>query len=152
MAGNKLSGRHGSKMSDAEKKAKGIFDPRWSEQAGKDRMAAKIISGPWLSAVPKPDFALDRVGMVKYNELCNALLDQNKLTMVTRQHAQNIALIQMQISKMLTMGKLIPNNLFVTMKQSTMLLGIAEDAKNIGPPPKASESKWGFAGFANKKR
>jgi hypothetical protein len=152
MAGNAFSGRHGSKMSDAEKKAKGIFDPRWSEQAGKDKMAAKVIPGPWLSTVPKPDFDLDEVGKKKYNELCDALLEQKKLTMVTRQHAQNIALIQMQISKLLAMGKLIPNNLFVTMKQSTMLLGIAEDAKNIGPEPKASESKWGFAGFANKKR
>jgi hypothetical protein len=149
MAGTVFSGQSG--LSDEEKKRRGTFDPRYSEEKKNQGKATKILTGPWLSQIPPPDFKLDQVGRKKYDELTQILLDQNKLTTVTREHAQIIAIMHMQISIALSLGKMVPTVTMSQMQKSLILLGITENAKNIGPEPKKSTSKWGVAGFASRR-
>lgn len=147
--GNHFSGQTG--LSDEEKKRRGTFDPRYSEEKKTEAKAAKVVTGPWLSQIPPPDFNLDTVGRKKYDELTKILLDQNKLTTVTREHAQIIAIMHMQISTALSTGKMVPTVTMQQMQKSLILLGITENAKNIGPEPKKSTSKWGVAGFSSRR-
>ena len=48
----------GHRLSDEEKKRRGTFRADTSEEAHRARAAEKIVSGPWLSQIPKPTLPL----------------------------------------------------------------------------------------------
>ena len=139
-------------MTDAEKIAKGTFDKRWSAEAITQRKAEKVITGRWLTNIPPPSVGLNPVGLAEYNRLAQALLDINRLTEVTQRQAQMAAVAHQQMSRMLEEGKMVPMSMLKLLDNSLKVLGLAESAKNIGPAPKATDSKWGLAGFANRKK
>lgn len=148
--GTIMSGR--AHTSDQAKRLKGTFDPRYSAEAVIERKAAKVITGKFFSDIPVPTMPLSTVGLQEYKKLAQALLDQNRLTEVTQRQALLAAVAHQQISQNLERGKEVSSRLLDMMSKALAMLALADSAKNIAPPKKATETKWGLAGFANKKK
>lgn len=131
--GGKGSGGH-NKLSDAEKIAKGTFRPSRSDDVYKADAAAKVVTGPWLSAIPEPSLPLMGIARTKYDEITKALFDQNKLTMATVLTAEQYALQYGQQHARLSAGK--PVSVSTTLMLERMLrdLRIAEEAPVIAKP------------------
>lgn len=138
--------------SDQAKKNKGTFDKRWSMERVIERKAAKVITGKFFSAIPVATMPLNPVGENEYKKLAQALLDQNRLTEVTQRQAMLCAIAHQQMVYCLEHGKPVTTKLMEMMSKSLAILALADSAKNIAPPKKATETKWGMAGFANKKK
>lgn len=70
-------------LSDAEKRQRGTFDPRYSEEARGKAAAAKVIAFPSLQDIPKCSFPLDEEGQRIYDDLTRTLFEQGRLTVLT---------------------------------------------------------------------
>lgn len=70
-------------LSDAEKKARQTFDPRYSEQARGQAASAKVIAFPSLQDIPSCSFPLDDEGQRIYDDLTRTLFEQGRLTVLT---------------------------------------------------------------------
>lgn len=143
--GGRGSGR--PRLTDEEKKAKGTFRPSQSAAVYASNDAAKVITGVFLAKVSDPELPLCAVGKKKYFELANLLMNGNKLTQVTRDYCEVVAVIWAQINQRLLDGKSPPMQMMVKYDQMMRELKIAEDAPAIADPTK--KNKFSNVGFAN---
>lgn len=143
------SGGH-NRLSDEEKKRRGTLDPRWTEAAIAERKGAKVITGPWLSEIPKSDLPLGDVGLKKYQELTQSLFDMGKLTLSTKILAEQVAVLHEQMHRRMAEGRVVPVGMSSKIQQAVLQLGIAENAPTIAAPSKAA-GKFTFSGFSNRR-
>ena len=71
--------------SDAEKRRKGTFDPRYSEEARAQRANSKVVSlypSDHLDAIPDPPEGLNHVALAEYYAKARRLHETGKLTQV----------------------------------------------------------------------
>lgn len=138
----------GKKKSDEQKKREGTFRPDRSEEARIERQAAKIIGGPWLSDIPKPELQLNETGKKKYEELAKMLLDQNKLTMISRMTAETAAMMFQKIQGLTESGKMPTASDITQYQRALSALGLAENAKPIASVNQLN--KYEHAGFSTR--
>jgi hypothetical protein len=72
-------------ISDAEKRRRGTFDPRFSEGARAERSQAKVVSlfgGEQLESIPEPPTGLGQTAVQEYYAKARRLLETGKLTQV----------------------------------------------------------------------
>lgn len=136
------SGGH-NKLSDAEKIARGTFAPSRSEAVYEARAAAKVLAFPRLKEIPDPDLPLDVNGKKKYDELTRALFDADKLTVVTKMHAEQAAVLHQEIYRRMAASSPVPATLSDKLQRALSALKIAEDAHIIAG---AGQKKNRFAG------
>lgn len=146
--GGKGSGGQG-RTSDEEKKANGTFRADRSEAVRAAADAAKVVTGPWLTSKPKPDYPLNDVGLKRYNEIIDMLWDQNKLTAVTKMHAENAAVAFQSIHQLASKGQPVRGSLLNQMQRALAALKIAEDAKPI-ENPEGKKNKFASSGFSSR--
>jgi hypothetical protein len=139
----------GGRVSDAEKQRRGTVDPRFTEAEQQKRQESRVITGPWLSEIPKSEFPLGDLGVKKYTELTQMLFDQNKLTLVTVMHAQVAAMQFEKISNMLKEGKHPSASDSTQLQRALAALRIAENAQKIASPGK--KNKFHGSGFSNRR-
>lgn len=138
-------GRHS--LSDDEKIKRGTFREDWSEEAIAARNAAKVVTGVFLPRVPEPGFPLNEIGRKKYDQLASLLLNQNKLTTVTCDDCERMAVMHQQMHACLESGKRVPMELIKRMDSISVRLRIAEDAPAIANPGK--KNRFEGSGFSN---
>lgn len=139
----------GTSLSDEEKKARGTFRAEKSTEARKDKAEAQVISGPWLSSIPEPEYPLNDVGRKKYDDITRWLFDSNKLTTSTHTLASLAGLYHQKLSKMAGEDR-APTASDLTQYRGVIRdLRIAEDAKPIASPGQAN--KFSGSGFANRR-
>lgn len=147
--GGKGSGGH-NRLSDEEKKRRGTFRAHLSEEAYDQRAAQTVIAGPWLPSIPEPSFPLDEVGRKTYDELTTMLFEQNKLTLVTKMWAEQAAIGQQEIHRLMKAGKTVRASHLNQVERALRALKIAEDAKPIANPA-GTANKFEACGFANRR-
>lgn len=134
---------------DEEKKRLGTFRQDKSEAAQQARRE-KVIAGPWLPKIPEPTLPLTPPGRKKYDELTQALFDQNKLTTVTANLAEQYATLFQEQFRRMTEGKPVPAYFSDKMQRALSGLKISEDAAPITNPQRAN--KFQDVGFSNRAR
>jgi hypothetical protein len=142
------SGRRG--IGDAEKRRRGTYRPENSDAALAERAGAKVVTGPWLPAIPEPDLPLNEIGRRKYDELAKSLFDQNKLTTATRDIAQQIAILHQGQYELLSSGKPVRASMVNEISKLLDKLKIAEDAPTI-ENPHGKINKFSGCGFSNRR-
>lgn len=145
MGGVGSGGRN--RLSDAEKQARGTFDPSRSEAAYAKAAADKVIVGPWLTYIPEPTVPLNPVGRAEYDKLTKLLFEGNKLTTVTCGDCERLAVMKQQMVERLEAGKPVSMDLIKRMDSISVRLRIAEDAPAIANPNE--KSRFAGSGFAN---
>lgn len=110
--------------------------------------ADKIVTGPWISEIPEPDLPLGRLGKKRYGELCRALLEQQKLTVVTLALVEQVAVLTDEQERRIKAKLGIPLGLTDKMQRALAQLKIAEGARQIGGHPR--ENKFAGSGFAHR--
>lgn len=136
----------GNHKSDDQKRREGTFRADRSEEVVAERRAAKVLGGPWLNEIPKPELKLDEAGKAKYYELARMLLEQNKLTMISRMTAESAALMFQKINQLTEAGS-VPSASDMTQYQRALsALGIAENAKPIATVH--TVNKFEYSGFS----
>ena len=139
------SGGH-NRLSDAEKKRKGTFRKDQSAQAHNAKAVKKVVAGPWLSKIPQPSLPLDEVATKRYQEICQHLMDQGKLTVMTCEVVQAMALRHAKMKKMLDEGKDLPAYLIKEIQNDAKVLCIAEDPDQaVGTPRRSRFAGVGFS-------
>lgn len=137
-----------NRLSDEEKKARGTFRADQSEEVYGAKRAATIITGPWLSSIPEPDFPLTDIGRAKYDEWTQELFDQKKLTKIAVTRASALALQFQKIAKRASEGKDVSASDQAKFQSGLRDLDIAQHAKVTAEPGK---SRFADVGFADKK-
>ena len=140
-------GSGGGRLSDEEKKAKGTFKPSRSDAVYDARAAAKVITGPWLTAIPEPSLPLNEAGRAKYDELANLLFQGNKLTKVTCMDCEVVALHWQNVQAKVAAGLPPSTDTLKQIASITARLKIAEEAAPIANP--AQRNKFASIGTAN---
>lgn len=144
--GGRGSGGH-NRLSDAEKKARGTFRPDCSDEVYAAKAASKVVTGPWLSAIPEPSIPLNAVGRAKYDQIAKLLFEGNKLTQVTVGDCERMAVMHQQMHDRLNAGKSVSMDLIKRMDAISVRLRIAEDAPAIANPNQ--KSRFAGVGFSN---
>lgn len=147
--GGRGSGGH-NRLSDAEKKRRGTFREDKSEVVMIERAASSVVAGPWLKEIPDPELPLNEHGLKKYNSLCRALFDQNKLTVITRDSAEQAGVLFQEMKRRLDEGRPIPASLSDKYQRALSVLKIAEDAPIINNP-EAKKNRFSGSGFAHRR-
>ena len=145
MGGVGSGGRN--RLSDEEKRARGTYRNNTSDSAWDQKQAAKIITGHFLSRVPEPQMMLDKIGLAKYKEFAEMLLNGGKLTKVTCDDVERYALLWQQAYARSAEGKAVPNAWINKMDSIAIRLRIADEAPAISNP--TQKSKFEGVGFAN---
>lgn len=140
-----------NRLSDEEKKARGTFRKSNSDQVYEARAAAKVVSGPWLSEIPKPELPLNELGEKKYNELARILFDNNALTTITRMQAETAAMLFEKFDRLLRENKSPSASDLTQYQRALAALGIAENAPTIASPG-AHQKKFSGFGFSARLR
>ena len=144
--GGKGSGGH-NRLSDEEKKRRGTFKESASEKVYDERAERKIITGPWISKVPEPDFPLDKIARAKYQELATMLLENGTLTAISAMQCAQVAILLQNQRNLLSTGKIPPVSLSSKVSGLMAQLRISENAKPIGEKPK--KNRFDGSGFSN---
>lgn len=145
--GGQGSGR--IRIGDAEKRARGTFRKDQSDDVLQLRAAQKVVTGPWLTVIPKPSIPLNEVGQAKYDELTKILFAGNKLTTVTCGDCERMAVMHQQMHARLEAGKPVSMDLIKRMDSISVRLRIAEDAPAIADPNE--KNRFAGSGFANRR-
>lgn len=119
-------------QSDEEKKARGTFDPRYSEEARGRRLSDKLFAGPGYQDVPDPENPLTDYEQKIYFELCGQLLRQGKLTMSTRDIAEEVALLKGSRRMKIECGLKVPAYITRDIMNYSGKLKLVEDTSPIG--------------------
>lgn len=135
------------RLSDEEKKRKGTFRTDRSDAVYDSQAAEKVITGPWLTAIPDPSIPLNEVGAAKYQELADLLFKGNKLTKVTCGDCERMAVMHQQMHERLSAGKSVPMDLIKRMDSISVRLRIADDAPAIANPNQ--KNRFSNSGFSN---
>lgn len=144
------SGGH-NRLSEAEKlRRHGKVKSTRTDAAYAKAAAEKVVVGPWLSAVPDPEYPLDENGRKKYFELARTLFDAGKLTLATKMLCEQVAVLHQQVFKRLAEGQMVPTNMSEKIQRAIMQLGIAENGPKIAGP-KEKTGKFDHSGFANRR-
>ncbi|WP_293862458.1 hypothetical protein [uncultured Alsobacter sp.] len=80
-------------LTDAEKKAKGTFDPRYSADARAERATEKVVTLPVLDHIPKCRLPLapGGIGQETYDSLIRTLHEQKRLTVMSHLEVEALA-------------------------------------------------------------
>lgn len=136
-----------NRLSDEERKKRGTHRPWQGDDVLDDRNAKRVVKGPWLSAIPEPDFPLSELGRTKYDELSAELFAQHKLTKITVTLASIAAMMHQKFHHLATIGK-HPSGHDVAKYQSVLRdMKIADNAKVTASPD--AKNKFAGVGFAN---
>lgn len=131
-------------LSDEEKKRRGTFDPRYSEENRTAAAAEKIITGVFLPRIPEPDLPLNDVGRMKYFELTEIMLQAKTLTTVMKEYAQQYAALYQSMHSRMGDGKTVPAAMTRQIDVLLSKMRVAENAKPIDPTaPKKRFDKIG---------
>lgn len=136
-------------LSDEERMRRGTFRESGSEAASLAKAAEKIVIGPWLTAVQEPEVPLKAEGLKKYNEIAELLLNQNKLTQVTRSMCELLAVMHQQMHARLSAGKSVSSDLMKRIEALYTKLRIAADAPKIASP--GDKNRFAGSGFSNQR-
>lgn len=137
----------GGRLSDDEHLARGTFRPDRSDAERDAANAAKVLNGPWLREIPRPELPLGESGVKKYDEITQMLFEQNKLTKVTCMLAEQVAVLHQEMIRRMTAGKPVPASLSTQMQRALGQLQIAENAPAIANPA-GKTNKFAGCGFA----
>lgn len=136
-----------NRKTDAEKKAEGTFRASRSEEAYNAAAGAKVITGVFLTQIPKPTVPLTEVGKAQYDKLTKLLFEQNKLTEVTCGDCERMAVMHQQMVDRLNSGKNVPIDLIKRMDAISVRLRIAENAPAVASP--GGKNRFEGSGFSN---
>lgn len=135
-----------NRLTDEEKKARGTFRADRSDDVYDQRAAAKVLQGPWLSAIPEPTLPLSGAARGKYDEWTKLLFDQGRLTQVAVSEAQVGAIAWGKVATALEKGKSPATADLNLIKNVEKDLRIAADAPVLASP---TRSRFADSGFAN---
>lgn len=136
-------------LSDAEKKARKTFDPRYSEEARGEAAAAKVIAFPSLQDVPKCSFPLDEEGQRIYDDLTRTLFEQGRLTVLTHLEVSALAGGISAERRKIDMGKAPSAIAFVRfMERIDKLQRASVDRAFAGSTTGDRQNKFARSGFA----
>lgn len=135
-----------NKLTEEEKRRRGTLKPSRSDQAYAERATAKLITGPWLTKIPKPDYPLNKIGLAKYNEWTNELFEQNKLTSIMVTKASALALLHQKFHRLATEGKEPSASDYAKFQSGMRDLDIAANAKVTASP--GEKNKFEGSGFS----
>lgn len=135
-----------NRLSDEEKKAKGTFRPDRSEEVYAERAGSKVITGVFLSKIPKPSLPLNTVGKAMYDKMARLLFEQNKLTEVTCQDCENLGLIQQQMHARIEAGKSVSADMIKRKDAILVRLRLAENAPAVASP--GARNRFEGSGFS----
>lgn len=135
------------RLSDAEKERKGTAHSTSTEAAITARKAAKIVSGPWLTKIPRPQIPLKPFGRKKYDYYTQLLFDQGKLTRVTCDQAEVVALLFQQLDEIAKRDEEPKASLYAQLQRGIAFLRVAEDAPTLAEPGK--KNTFAACGFSN---
>jgi hypothetical protein len=139
------------RLSDEEKKRRGTFRADQSAEVRDKKLAAKVITGVFLSKIPEPKLPLGERGSIrrdKYDELAQMLKDQGNLTSLTVDWAEIAAGAWGDMHDAMSKGKPIPKHIYEAYKSITNKILIAEKVPNIGSPGK--QNKFEGHGWSHK--
>lgn len=145
------SGGH-NRLSDEEKKARGTFEPRYSQEKLEERRVAKIFSHPRLHEVPKSDIPLGEIGARKFSEFARMLFEAGQLTLITKASAEAAAVAYEQIERRQAESKPVPTTLIAQLNRALAEIKIGDVGRPIAQPASARENKFSRSGFAQRIR
>lgn len=139
-------------LSDAQKRAAGKpIDARYSDAARADKIAANVYRFPVMSDVPDPELPLDDHGARKYFEVAEILMRSGKLTRITRDLAEQAAVLHQSQRGYLEKGRVPPAYLTKELKSILATLRVTEDASPLGASlPAQRNNRFATCGFANR--
>lgn len=136
-------------MSDAEKKARGIFQSRWSSQARTNRAIAKVLVEPQLTEVPLPSIPMlaGGPGENEYFKWCACFLERNLLTAVSIGWVERFARANDKMHVKAKAGKATPDS---ALSDRMVLLNKCVDLEYVCAsmvPDKTKPNKFANNGF-----
>lgn len=141
-------------LTDAEKKAKGTFDPRYSAEARAEAATSKVVAFPTLEEIPACRFALKPKGHGEevYTEVMRRLHEQKRLTMMVHIEVELLAATLDDIHAKMAAGQRVPASAFTSAlarldKLQRMDVDRAFHGSSTDRPNKFSRN-----GFAQRKR
>lgn len=120
-------------------------DPK-VKQAAIEAAGAKIVTGAFLPKVPEPELPLGKVAKKKYLELATDLLNEGKLTKISRMQAEAVAASFGEIHRCITAGVKVSAALQRQYETGLYRLHLAEQAKLASEANVAN--KFAHSGFA----
>jgi hypothetical protein len=138
---------------DAEKKAAGTYRKGTvSEAAHARKLSENVYAHPTFQDVPDPQLPFNDVGMKKYFEVCGMLLGQGKLTAVTRDIAEQIALLVQDQHTRLAKGLMATAFSTNQLQRLLSMLKIADEASPIGIMTADRMNRFRSSGSPNRQR
>lgn len=141
-------------LSDAEKKKRGTFDPRFTAAAREERSAQKVVSlfgADVVSTMPEPPEGLHPAAASEFREWCQRLLELKKLSKVWITKIELLAMARHASLVRIAEGKLPRGGDLAVIKSILSDLGALNVDKPASPSAE-SDNRFAFTGFANRKR
>lgn len=140
-------------LSDAEKKLRGTFDPRFSEDARSERAEHKVVSlfgGERLNEIPDPPDGLGRRALDEYWRWTRRLQDLGRLSQLWVDKVTLYAIRRHSVEARLAQGRAPKDGDVKGCEMFLKELG----ALNVDQPRAGQEapaSKWEQIGFASRR-
>lgn len=136
-------------MSDAQKKARGIFQSRWSSQARTKWAIAKVLVEPQLNEVPLPSIPMlaGGPGESDYYKWCAWFLRRNLLTSISIGWVERFARASDRIEAKAKAGKETPTTALEARMVLLNKLADLEHASASTVPDMTRENKFANNGF-----
>lgn len=141
-------------LTDAEKKAKGTFDPRYSAEARAAAATSKVVAFPTLDQIPECRFPLKEGGhgQKAYTEIVRRLHEQQRLTMMAHLEVELLALGLDDIHSKLAAGQRVPSTAITTiLGRLDKLQRMDVDRAFPGSEGGGRQNKFSRNGFASRK-
>lgn len=137
-------------LSDAEKRAKGTFDPRYSAEARGERATSVVVPFPTLQDVPPCRFPLTPggAGEQTFNQLIRTLHEQKRLTVLTHMEVEMLSAGLDNIHKRMAEGKNVPASSFTNILARIDKLQRAENDRAYAGSELPRQNKFARNGFA----
>lgn len=140
-------------LTDAEKREKGTFDPRYSAEARAAAAAEKVVSFPELVEIPSCRFRLTPGGHGEkvYTELMRRLHEQRRLTMMMHLKVEAIAAGIEDIHRKVDEGLRVPATAYTTLLQAVEKIERMNVDRAFPGSSAESTNKFSRNGFAQRK-